>query len=315
MARQFKLIKDSIIPQGISTTFDFYIANETKTSMNLFIEKGEFIDSFLKNKLDDAHAKFGLFIRDDDFDAYELFFRKSLYILANTDSVPEHIKATIIYDKSVEIVSELFSGEHTLDSVQELQPVVSSIISLITHDHNSIDALLKITAYDYSTYTHSINVGIYSIALGSLLGLSSEDLELLGTAAVLHDIGKSVVNSAIINKDGILTPSEYEIAKTHAKHGAAVAQSLGVENRKILDGIMFHHEKLDGTGYPSGIAGNDIPQFAKIIAVAEVFDALTTNRSYKSALNSFEAIQLMKTLRAQLDINIIYLLIKLLQKN
>ncbi|PWK15889.1 HD-GYP domain-containing protein [Tumebacillus permanentifrigoris] len=137
-----------------------------------------------------------------------------------------------------------------------------------------------IEARDSYTQGHSRRVSRYAVEIGK--HLPGVDLELLRVAGDLHDIGKISTPDAVLLKPGRLTDEEYTIIKRHPVDGANLLRHFGIEG-PILDGVLYHHERLNGTGYPEGRAGNDIPVYARILAVADTFDAMTTTRSYRHA--------------------------------
>jgi HD-GYP domain-containing protein (c-di-GMP phosphodiesterase class II) len=191
---------------------------------------------------------------------------------------------------------------------------VNNFISTILSDDRAIESLMQIASYDYYTQTHSINVCVYSLSLGSYLKLEESVLEELGTAALLHDLGKSRVDNAITNKKGKLSIVEFEQMKLHSGYGHEIALKLGIEDPRILDGIRHHHEKLDGSGYPDGIRGKKITLFARIIGVCDVFDALSTTRTYKERIGSSTALHLMKdTMKQHLDMTFVDAFIRMQQ--
>ena len=190
--------------------------------------------------------------------------------------------------------------------------VVNTFVGTIFSDKHAIESMIKITAYDYYTHTHSINVCIYSLSLGSFLELDEATLEELGMSALLHDLGKCRVNPDITNKNGKLNDREFEEMKHHPLYGYAIALKIGIHDRRILDGIRHHHEKLDGSGYPDGLAGNNITLFARIIGVCDVFDALSTKRSYKDRMSSYDTLMLMKkTMQHHLDMELVNAFIRM----
>jgi HD-GYP domain-containing protein (c-di-GMP phosphodiesterase class II) len=171
---------------------------------------------------------------------------------------------------------------------------------------------MRIATYDYYTHTHSINVAIYALSLGSFLNFKSDELSELGEAALLHDLGKSKVDTSIINKNGKLSDKEFQEIKKHPALGYTIGLKLGIKNRKVLEGIRHHHEKMNGTGYPFGMRGESIPYYARIIAICDIFDALTSKRSYKESMSSFEAFLLMKTkMKGELDTELLNNMIKM----
>ncbi|MCR4598008.1 MAG: HD-GYP domain-containing protein [Acetatifactor sp.] len=140
-----------------------------------------------------------------------------------------------------------------------------------------------IDAKDEYTRGHSVRVAKYSRLLAQRLGLSEEDCENVYYMALLHDIGKIGVPNAIINSKSKLTDEEYAVIKTHPGVGFDILAEI--KSRPDLSiGARWHHERYDGKGYPDGKAGNDIPYFARIIAVADTYDAMTSNRSYRKYL-------------------------------
>lgn len=135
---------------------------------------------------------------------------------------------------------------------------------------------------DAYTGQHSRNVTELAVAIGDAMGLQERELRELACAAVLHDIGKVAVPDAILGKPGQLTEAEYEVIKKHSAIGADVARETNIAG-PIVDAIQHHHERFDGRGYPGGLAGEDIPLYARIIAVADTFDAMHSHRPYRPA--------------------------------
>jgi putative nucleotidyltransferase with HDIG domain len=138
---------------------------------------------------------------------------------------------------------------------------------------------------DPYTRGHSDRVTKYSVLLATELGLPEDEVDKIRIAAQLHDVGKIGIEDAVLKKPGALTPEEYEIMKTHTSKGANILRP--VEHLKdMLPGIELHHESLDGRGYPYGLKGDQIPLMARIITVADTFDAMTTNRPYQAAMET-----------------------------
>ena len=144
---------------------------------------------------------------------------------------------------------------------------------------------------DEYTYNHSINVAIYSVFIGNLLGLRKDEMKELSQAALLHDIGKSKVPGEILNKKGKLTEKEFEIVKRHALDGYIMSKRISCLTEEVREAILYHHEREDGSGYPFGYKGNKINLYGKIIAIADVYDALTSERVYKEKRTPFDAIE------------------------
>ncbi|WP_295052422.1 HD-GYP domain-containing protein [Sulfuricurvum sp.] len=310
--KRYKSIDKRVITQGEIIDFTIYLRNDTKTAMTLFLQSDTVVDTRSKIRLREIER---LYIEDEDSLRYEAYVQKHIQSIARAEDIPIGSKALIIYERATSVINDLFHNPESLESVQCAKPLVNSMVEVILSDSSAIESLLKITAHDYYTHTHLLNVSIYALSLGNFLGINGKELEKLGMSAILHDIGKSKVDYDIINKNGLLTEQEFDMMKNHPELGHAIALNLGITDSKILSGIRHHHEKIDGRGYPDQIKGDEISQFARIIAVCDVFDALTTKRSYKNPMSTFEAIKLMKeSMREHLDMSIVDSLIRMLHK-
>src|SRR5271169_1240289 len=148
---------------------------------------------------------------------------------------------------------------------------------------------------DPYTRGHSGRVSKYSTVIAQELGLSAEELDKLKISSLLHDVGKIGVDDRVLKKPGSLTPEEFEIMKTHTTRGANIMRPVS-QLKEMLPGIELHHEHMDGRGYPYGLSGPQIPTMARIIAVADTLDAMTTNRPYQSAMDLEYALGRIKAL-------------------
>ena len=140
-----------------------------------------------------------------------------------------------------------------------------------------------IDAKDPYTRGHSVRVNRYSMIISRKLGLSDEDLRDIHVSSLLHDVGKIGIDDSILRKTGQLTEEEFEIIKTHPVLGATIMSPIH-QMERIIPGLRYHHERADGSGYPTGLFGDNIPVMARIIAVADSFDAITTNRPYQECM-------------------------------
>jgi HD-GYP domain-containing protein (c-di-GMP phosphodiesterase class II) len=148
---------------------------------------------------------------------------------------------------------------------------------------------------DPYTRGHSDRVTRYSLLIAKEMGLPSSFMETLRISAQLHDVGKIGIEDHILKKPGALTEEEFEVMKTHTTKGANILRPV-TQLAEMLPGIELHHEALDGRGYPYGLKGDQIPMLPRVIAVADTFDALTTNRPYQNAHTPDQALQIIKNL-------------------
>jgi len=310
--KRYKSIDKRLITEGSKIDFNLFFTNDTKTEMSLFLQSDTAVDGNAKVKLREIEA---LYICEEEEECYNAYVTRHLQSIAQNRDIPTEQKARLVYEKATEVIDSMFKNPESLENVKNAQPVVDNFIDIILHDYNAVESLLKITAHDFYTHTHSINVSIYTLSLGSYLGMEGRELKVLGMAAILHDLGKSKIDYEIINKNGKLTDEEFTQMKAHPALGHEIAVILGIDDERILSGIRHHHEKVEGGGYPDNLEGEEISQFARIIGVCDVFDALSTKRSYKDPMRSFEALQLMKQqMRGHLDMEMVDAFIKMLRK-
>jgi len=143
---------------------------------------------------------------------------------------------------------------------------------------------------DSYTFEHCKRVSYYSFLIGKTLGLPYEELTELVTGALFHDMGKIAISDSILNKTGKLSESERETMRIHPKASAELLKMMGCSKESITS-MLYHHECYDGTGYPFGLKGNNIPLLSRIISVADTYDAMTTKRSYSKRMDSEEALE------------------------
>lgn len=168
---------------------------------------------------------------------------------------------------------------------------------LVKMNLNIIRTLAKVLdARDPYTMGHSERVAKYSILIAEILGLDTKLVDELYKAALLHDIGKIGIPDDILRKTSKLTKEEYEVIKTHTTIGAEILKEINPKNmmNSLIDTARSHHERLDGSGYPDKLANDEIPLFAKIVGVADTFDAMTTDRPYHKGLTFEEGIKELK---------------------
>jgi len=147
---------------------------------------------------------------------------------------------------------------------------------------------------DQYTAGHTRRVTRYALMIADRMGMPKSDRKWLALSGILHDIGKIGIRDRILNKEGPLGNDEFETMKQHTIFGAEIVRKVQ-SLEKVIEGILYHHEKLDGSGYPYGLKGEDIPLFARIIAVADTYDAMTTDRPYRKGLSREQALAELKT--------------------
>ncbi|MBU3190647.1 HD-GYP domain-containing protein [Clostridium bowmanii] len=171
--------------------------------------------------------------------------------------------------------------------------VVEELVDYIIEMGDVTKSLYDIQTYDNYTYLHSIDTGIMAIFLGLSMNLNQSDLKELSIGAILHDIGKTKIPLEIITKQGKLTVEEFEEIKKHPTYGRNILEKNFSISLEVLKAVELHHERVDGNGYPFGLIGNEIPKFAKIICVCDVYDAVSNDRTYREKFNPSDAYELI----------------------
>lgn len=172
--------------------------------------------------------------------------------------------------------------------------IIEDLLDAVLNSEEVLTVLTDAYLYDEYLYHHSFQVTLYSLSIAKVMGHSHEDLRLIGIGALLHDIGKVLVPTEILLKPGRLTDEEYGIMKQHARHGFDLLRNLHSISLLVAHCAFQHHERLDGSGYPRGLVDGDIHPFAKIIGVADVFDAVTSNRVYRDKLLPFQGMAIIE---------------------
>jgi len=187
-------------------------------------------------------------------------------------------------------ISSFLSGNEKLDT----ESLVSSANNLLEDNTIRIfDMLHNMMVHEDYVYRHSTNVALISATIGKWLNLPKADIDNLLLAGLLHDLGKLAIPSELLNKPGKLTDEEFQIIKSHPRRSYELIKDLPLDI-KIKEACLLHHERCDGSGYPFGISGTKISPYAKIIAIADVYDAMTSPRSYRGALCPFKAIEVFE---------------------
>ncbi len=178
--------------------------------------------------------------------------------------------------------------------ISSIKSVIGEIVDQIIRNPNIVYNMVDIRSHDDYTYAHSVNVCVISVMIGVALNLNRRQLETLGMGAIMHDIGKILIDNKILNKPTKLEPQESELVRKHAKDGYEMLRKKANITFLASHIVFQHHEREDGSGYPRGLLGKRIHSFSKIVAVADAYDAMTSNRVYQKELTSLQAIEEIK---------------------
>lgn len=280
----------------------------------LFIHSGHIFTSKNRQQLL-GNGKSTLYVKDEDYKKFSNYRVVNLFDLLKTNTLNVQERAELLHESVSKEIHNMFENGINKTAIVNSKLYIESIVKEMVNDRIYSQALLSLTAHDYATYSHSVNVAIYTLVLCKELGYSEDEMIELGTGALLHDIGKSKIPLSIINKPAKLNAKEFQEMKKHPELGYKILLEMGEANQSILDIVRYHHEKLDGSGYLLGLNAKYITQEVQIVTICDIFDALTSNRSYKKAASHFISFKTMKvTMKDQLDMTLLDQLIKLMGK-
>ncbi len=294
---QYHPIDIKILDKNANLLFNIYSKVDAGDRDNyvLYASKEARYREKVRELLQSSELMEELYIQEEDLVLYFEHATNSLrnYVL-NSDAPPEK-KMEKVYDLSRDVTHQFFEANSSPEVLRGSDQVVDLMEKCLSDNKLGFHGLTKIMEKDYYTYTHSINVGLYCMTFALKIGMPADEVHELGLGGMLHDVGKSQVPQEIINKKGTLTEEEFQAIKKHTESGMEVIRGLGCYGEKVIQMVGQHHEKYNGEGYHQGFAGNEISLYARICKLTDVYDALTTRRSYKRSLKPLEALTIMKS--------------------
>ncbi|NLJ95594.1 MAG: HD-GYP domain-containing protein [Clostridiales bacterium] len=269
---------------GMIVAADIYSSND-----QLIITKGTRLDERMITRLR-FYNIYGLYVSKEK--PKEKIHKEESYIEA-LRSTPEFKKFNRTYVESVNKVENDFQsiidGESQLD-IDKLLEETDKVLREGRSGMHIFEMLHGIRNYDDMTYVHCLNVSLICSIFAGWLKMSKEETRIVTLAGLLHDIGKMLVPREIITKPSRLSEDEFETVKLHTIKGYQVLKDMNLDIR-IKYAALMHHERCDGTGYPNGFKSNQIENYSKIVAIADVYDAMTANRTYREAICPFDVVE------------------------
>ena len=269
---------------GMVVAADIYSTND-----QLIVTKGTRLDERMITRLR-FYNIYGLYVFNGDPD--ERIHKEDSYI-EMLRSTPEFKKFNRTYVQPVDKIENSFrnivSGEGEYN-IEKLMEETERILKEGRSGIHIFEMLHGIRDYDDITYVHSLNVSLICSIFAGWLRMSKDETKVLTQAGLLHDIGKMLVPKHIISKPSRYTQDEFDEMKMHTINGYQVLKDMNLDIR-VKYAALMHHERCDGTGYPNGFKSNQIEEFSKIVAIADVYDAMTSNRTYRNAICPFDVVE------------------------
>lgn len=255
----------------------------------IIIEAGTLISETLHAKLQKQEA---LYIAKED-ETKQILSCESLqyYIRHNRDNLKKRV--ALLYDVTEQLFDMFMSSPENKIHANCVALIIKSIIYLIKYDTDFARNTMPHFINNDALANHSLHVAIYALILGNKLQFSDAQLLQLGTAALLHDVGLKKIDHTVIEKTTRLSEAESRSVQKHSQYSVEIIEQNKIHDPYILDAIMHHHERYDGSGYPNHITKAEMSDFASILSICDVFDALTSVRPHRKQHSSFEALKMM----------------------
>lgn len=213
------------------------------------------------------------------------------YIQNNRDNTQKSLE--LLYEVNSVFFEEYLSKKQYKIDLESVNNIVRSITNLVQHNPHYLKESISHFSSEHKLAHHSLHVSIYAVSIAHALKFTTPKVIDLGIAGLLHDIGMKKIDENIINKEEELSLKEKEAVQQHPIYSTEIARENYISNSEILNAIMYHHESCDGSGYPEGLTNQNISKEATILAICDVFDALTNDRVYREKNSSFQALQMM----------------------
>ncbi len=293
---EFFAIHLAIMQPGTMAPVDLHFKDKATGRFVLYNSAQTPFDHETRERLLD-HSVDVLYLHKEDQEAYDDYVEQHISAIIRDDLLPPEEAGELVYRSSSHVMQDVFEDPRSGKNLRRTQNMVEAMVLSIIKDPDALWHMTAMASHDYYTYTHCVNVSLFLVATSErLLGINDQKtLEQIGLGGMLHDIGKSQVPAEILAKPGKLTDEESEKIKEHPLLGlqiTAAHMKLRPTSSRI---VRSHHEHFNGAGYPDRLTGDAIPQVARLANIVDVYDALTTNRTYAAASKPYEALELMLT--------------------
>jgi HD-GYP domain-containing protein (c-di-GMP phosphodiesterase class II) len=223
---------------------------------------------------------------------YDRYLEEHLGTIMADESIPLTVRSSVLYHQATSVLSEIFETSRdglSSGSLEKLKNIARSSLQFLSTGA-ALRAMAPILSHGYGVHTHSVNVFVYSAAILGSWKMSVEERLKTALGAIIHDIGKATMPRVILYKHGKLNTEERDLMKMHPVRGAGMCSLLNI-GQTVIHCMLFHHEKLDGSGYPAGLPESSIPLHARIVGVVDAFDTFTSERYfYADPLSAHQAL-------------------------
>ncbi len=309
----FAQVEMDLIRPFEALDFSLYM-NTPDTGRVMIVPKGQALDPDLRLKLSRKNAD--LYILDQDKEKYRLHLEEGLRRLIRAERIDETKAASLAYGLSLQAIEAVFENPDP-KTIEQANGSFAATAELIITKERALFALLELTRSSRRLHIHSCNVAIFGLGLAR--NLISEGLEInihrLSSALFFHDLGEISLDPDLIGKTSDLTPEEFQKIREHPAIGRELLSEAGFLTEEADAVIYQHHERLDGSGYPEGLRGDEIKLPARICAIADIYDSLSSDSiSYQGENGHSAAFHMIREMSAQLDVDLLRRFIEMFRR-
>lgn len=283
----FKVRISTLVP-GKPLTFDLHLRINNQSIV--YLRAGDKLEKEKIVALESRDSGNHFLVKEEDRKSYKNYVHEQM--ISSDLGVRE--KAMVLRESSMTLVEELFEHPDVNKALDGARPIIQDFVNFMQAEPEAMGHLISLSGHDFYTYNHSLDVGIYSLGLAEAVGFNKKELEEMGLAALFHDIGKRQISLDILCKKGGLSDAEWSQMQKHPQYGLVILNQNGNCSDAVKAACFEHHESWSGNGYPQNLSAQEIHPFARIVAITDTYDAMTTQRSYNVPMKPFEAVTMMK---------------------
>lgn len=269
------------------------------------VAKGAVLDDYIIQSLERLGVS-GLYLQIEESDE-DIKLSKKAQEVVNEQKVEDRskVKLTESIKKRVSVgMQYLYNNSASKDFTKATNYIAEDLMNAVLQNDSIAIDVQELKVCDEYTFKHSVDVATMAMVIAKTMGMPKNCIYEIGIAGLLHDIGKSRIPNEVLNKPGKLTDEEFMMMKNHTLYGYDILKDKMEISEAVRLGVLQHHEKLNGKGYPSGLDEMYISPYAKILSVVDIYDALVTERPYKEAYSQRSAVELLMSMTSELDINV-----------
>ncbi|MFQ6112003.1 MAG: HD-GYP domain-containing protein [Nitrospinota bacterium] len=286
---QFHRIEVALLEEGV-LWFDLYLFDRERGELIPYMDTGLNFSRRMKEELLEQGIEI-LYVPTRDGKALDDYVESRLPRVLKSN-IPSDRKLELVYNSAKSIMEETFAGYSDEKNIQRAKKIVSGIVDLFITEKEALKSIISLTIHDYYTYAHSLHVCLYgtATALRVYPRKRRDKIKRISFGLLMHDIGKTKVDPAILKKPGTLTEEEWREIRKHPWWGYRILEDMRELTPDVAKIVLHHHERVNGSGYPSGLKGFEMGMPARICAFADVFDAMTTNRPFQKGMPAYDVL-------------------------